>query len=165
MYALLGQGVAKIIQEHPRARYASIHQTPAFPYMGNKLGVSGQHSNILTIPIAAETTWTCGYKEKFEEEVLPFICSDDGTWEPDLILICAGYDALDSDELASVSLQAKDYQVMISRLFTHLHKSSCGAPIALGLEGGYQLSKFAGGGNLPDALSNTIQGLIERADK
>ncbi|CAJ1942238.1 unnamed protein product [Cylindrotheca closterium] len=156
-----GQGVAKIIQKYSRARYVSIHQTPAFPYMGNKLGVSGEHLNVMTIPIPAETTWTCGYKEKFEEKVLPFVCSDNDSWKPNLVLICAGYDALDSDELASVSLQAKDYKAMASRLVKHLRENESSASIALGLEGGYQLSEFAGGGNLPNAVTATIQGLTE----
>lgn len=157
--------MAKIIQKYPRARYVSIHQTPAFPYMGNKLEVTGEYSNIKTVPIEAETTWTCGYREKFEEQVLPFVCSDDDSWKPDLVLICAGYDALDSDELASVSLQATDYKVMISRLIEHLREKQCAASIALGLEGGYQLSEFAGGGNLANAVSNSIEGLIQAGNE
>ena len=150
-----GQGVADIIQKHDRARYVSVHQSPAFPYMGSKSGVQGKYSNIMVIPIRAETTWTCGYREKFEEEVLPFLRSD--TWAPDLILVCAGYDALDSDELASVSLSARDFGEMTSKLFSEI-----GPSVALGLEGGYQLSEFAGGGNLADAVVETIQSLTQK---
>jgi acetoin utilization deacetylase AcuC-like enzyme len=73
-----GQGVAQILPKYNRARYVSIHQTPAFPYLGEKFAVSGDHNNdILTIPIPADTTWTCGYREKFEEHVLPFLMSED----------------------------------------------------------------------------------------
>jgi acetoin utilization deacetylase AcuC-like enzyme len=148
-----GQGVADIVKNHPRARYVSIHQSPAFPYMGDKREVLGEHNNILTLPIVAETTWSCGYQNIFEKEVLPFLKSE--SWEPDLILICAGYDALDSDELASVSLQARDYGEMTRQIL-----QTSQAPLILGLEGGYQLSEMAGGGNLADAVVETVQELV-----
>jgi acetoin utilization deacetylase AcuC-like enzyme len=158
-----GQGVAMILQNYPRARYVSIHQSPAFPYQGAKFVVTGNHSNVLTIPIIADTTWSSGYREKFESHALPFIMSDD--WRPDIVLICAGYDALDSDELASVGLVARDYGEMIDMLSSHLKKKVDGSsdiPIALGLEGGYQLSDMAGGGNLADAVVATLQALADR---
>jgi len=153
-----GQGVADIIQKYDRARYVSIHQSPAFPYMGSELQVQGEYENVMTIPIDAETSWRCGYKEKFENEALPFIRSN-SSWEPDLVLICAGYDALDSDDLASVSLQARDYGEMTTKLLRHLGGKKR-IPVVLGLEGGYQLSEMAGGGNLADAVTETIQALI-----
>jgi acetoin utilization deacetylase AcuC-like enzyme len=52
-----GQGTADILAGHPRARFASVHQAPAFPYQGEKLEVTGEHKNILTIPISPSTTW------------------------------------------------------------------------------------------------------------
>lgn len=53
-----GQGVADILQHHPNARYVSLHQVPAFPYMGEKRGVEGMYQNILNIPVPAESTWS-----------------------------------------------------------------------------------------------------------
>lgn len=121
-----GQGVADILQHYDRARYVSIHQTPAFPYVGEKRGTHGIHKNIMTIPIPADTTWTCGYKHMFEEVALPFLYNSHPTepagdkWEPDLVIVCAGYDALASDELASVSLTAKDYGRMSRSLLNRI---------------------------------------------
>lgn len=165
-----GQGVANMLQKYHRARYVSIHQTPAFPYLGTKLKVSGDHNNILTIPIIADTTWSCGYRDKFEKHVLPFVISED--WQPDLVLICAGYDALDSDELASVGLMVQDYGSMITKLRMYLKENGRwdattrrSIPIALGLEGGYQLSETAGGGNLGDAVLATLHGLLLEEDQ
>ncbi len=154
-----GQGVAKILQNYERARYVSIHQSPAFPYLGGKFAITGDHKNVLTIPIIADTTWSSGYREKFVEAVLPFILS--GDWKPDIVLICAGYDALDSDELASIGLVPNDYAEMINKLKSHLQANGRGPiPIVLGLEGGYQLSEMAGGGNLGDAVVATLQSLL-----
>jgi acetoin utilization deacetylase AcuC-like enzyme len=174
-----GQGVADILQRYERARYVSIHQYPAFPYEGgSKRTIHGRFQNILTLPMAAETSWTCGYQALLEEQALPFLIPDYSKtsscnaeedknetttkWEPELLLICAGYDALDSDELASVNLQAKDFGTM-TRALMQRFKMVRGRPasIALGLEGGYQLSPMAGGGNLPDAVIETIQALVE----
>ena len=163
-----GQGVADIILNHERVRYASIHQFPAFPYEGTKLKIHGPYRNVLTVPIQAETTWSRGYEEKFEKEVLPFLkSSSDGhdnneKWDPDLIIVCAGYDALDSDTLASVGLRAIDYGTMTRQLIRLFHESGKPAAIALGLEGGYQLSEFTGAnGNLPDAVVETIRAISE----
>jgi len=55
-----GQGVADIARQHPNLRYVSIHQCPAFPYLGETFGVQGSHENVMTIPVQAGVTWgTC----------------------------------------------------------------------------------------------------------
>lgn len=126
-----GQGVADIVADLSNIRYVSMHQVPAFPYTGQSRGVHGKHKNILTVPIAPDSSWACGYHELFTEKVLPFCSSPD--WEPDLIIVCSGYDALSSDELASCSLVAEDYGKMTRLLRDYLGDS---AKIMFGLEGG-----------------------------
>jgi acetoin utilization deacetylase AcuC-like enzyme len=64
---------------------------------------------------------------------VPFCSSPD--WKPDLVIVCAGYDALGSDELASCSLIAEDYMKMTAMLREHLDVN---AKIVFGWEGGYQ---------------------------
>jgi acetoin utilization deacetylase AcuC-like enzyme len=152
-----GQGVADIVQRYYRARYVSIHQLHAFPYMGETCAVVGEHANIMTIPIPAETTWSCGYEQALTEKAFPFLRTE-GEWDPDLVLVCAGYDALDSDELASVSLQAVDYGRMARQLRDYISPT---AGLMLGMEGGYQLGQYAGGGNLADAVVETVKALVE----
>ena len=125
--------------------------------MGETYKIFGDHQNIMTIPIPAETTWTGGYEQALTEQALPFI-RNVREWEPDLVIVCAGYDALDSDELASVSLQATDYGRITRLLRRHIQST---AGLMLGMEGGYQLSKFAGGGNLADAVVETAKALME----
>jgi acetoin utilization deacetylase AcuC-like enzyme len=92
-----------------------------------------------------------------------------GVWEPDLVVVSAGFDALDSDPLASVSLQASDFGRMADRLHEHLVRESLSPlcrkkrrpAIVLGLEGGYQIDETSGGGNLPVAVVAMIQALLE----
>jgi acetoin utilization deacetylase AcuC-like enzyme len=163
------KGVADIVMNNDRMRYVSIHQTPAFPYLGEQRKLEGKFQNVYTIPMPAETSFTCGYRDLFLK-ALEFV-SETAVWEPDLVIVCAGYDALDSDELASVSLQADDYRTMTDMLHHHLVATcttrrtkagddlSLSIPTIFGLEGGYQLSPMAGGGNLQDAVLKTIEAI------
>lgn len=149
-----GQGVADIVRKHDRLRYVSSHQVPAFPYMGESKGVQ-DGGNILTLPMPADTTWTCGYHTLFDQ-ALDFVVGDD--WQPDLVIVCAGYDALSSDELASCSLSASDFGRMVRVLRQRL---PAGTPVMLGLEGGYQLGDVGAAGNLPQAVVETVRALAE----
>lgn len=156
-----GQGVADIICSFPNIRYVSMHQVPAFPYLGERNAVIGEHKNIKTIPIPADSTWSCGYESLFTGKLLPF-CYEEGAWEADLVIVCAGYDALSSDELASCNLNAEDYFKMTTLLREHIghgnqswQKQTVG--LMFGLEGGYQLGDKVPGGNLADAVLETIK--------
>lgn len=80
-----GQGVADIVRHYPdNMRYVSIHQTPAFPYEGEKTEMKG---NCLTLPMPPDTTWTCGYRSLLES-ALAFCCCEG--WQPDLVVVCSG---------------------------------------------------------------------------
>jgi acetoin utilization deacetylase AcuC-like enzyme len=185
-----GQGIADIVQrqqqrqqqqqqsdeeeqyeydEPPRIRYVSIHQTPAFPYEG---GQRRTVSNVRTIPIPPDTTWTSGYEAAFRD-ALDFCCGGGGdssdhpdennVWQPDVIIVCAGYDALASDELAGTSLTQDDYYQMTRLLLDRIQSLPMPRPkLMFGLEGGYQLRDECGPcGNFPDAVVRTLQALME----
>ena len=167
-----GQGVADIIQNYPNIRYVSMHQVPAFPYSGQSRSIFGQYQNVKTVPIQPDSTWKCGYETMFTEEVLPF-CYDQVEWDADLIIVCAGYDALNSDELASCSLNANDFGTMTTLLKEYVglvrmneedekkyevqQREKRHVGLMFGLEGGYQLGKDVPGGNLPDAVLATLK--------
>lgn len=156
-----GQGVADIVRtkEWGRdCRYVSMHQVPAFPYEGERRGFAGEFKNVLTVPIQPDSTWTCGYQDAFTQYALPFVRDDQGTWDPDLVIVCAGYDGLDSDELASTSLTAEDYGKMARLLRERIGPDT---KVLVGLEGGYQLKERAAGGNLADAVVETVMALAE----
>lgn len=149
-----GQGISDIVQDFPNVRYVSMHQYPAFPYDGGRREVQGKYKNIFTIPLPADSTWTCGFESAFMNHVLPFCSSN--KWKPDLVIVCAGYDALDSDELANCSLNAKDYETLTQRLKSHIGKD---VKIMFGLEGGYQLRDDVQGETLMNSVISTIEGL------
>lgn len=151
-----GQGVADIVKSHENIRFVSIHQTPAYPYEGEKLEVVGQHQNVMTIPMPPDTTWTCGYRDLYQK-ALEFCCNE--SWHPDLVIVCAGYDALASDHLASTSLIAEDYGRMVRLLREHVGNQ---VAIMFGLEGGYQLADSGPSGNLPDAVLETVKAMTRK---
>ena len=107
----------------------------------------------------------CGYKDAYDK-ALEFGL-DVGVWEPDLVIVSAGFDALDSDPLATVSLQADDFRKMTGTLCRRVSELSSSSQkkkkigIVLGLEGGYQLDEMAGGGNLQGAVVATLQALLD----
>lgn len=148
-----GQGVADIVRQRANnntIRYVSLHQVPAFPYEGEQLAKDDQ---VLTIPLQPDTTWACGYEEKFHQ-ALEYLTE----WDPEVVLVCAGYDALSSDDLASVNLNADDYGKMTELLIENFPD----ARIAFGLEGGYQLDDVGPTGNLGDAFAKTVGAFLDK---
>ena len=81
------------------------------------------------------------YEPLLLERALPFLKEFDA----DVYIVCAGYDALASDELAQVSLLPENYE-SISR---HI-KRELGSKILFGLEGGYNLR------DLPIAIERSL---------
>jgi len=59
----------------------------------------GPNNNLLHIPVPAYTDMR-QYKPIFESQALPFLKEHN----PDLVIVCAGYDTLADDELAQVRL-------------------------------------------------------------
>ncbi|CAM9630866.1 unnamed protein product [Ectocarpus sp. 6 AP-2014] len=123
-----GNGVAALVKGDARIRYCSIHQGGIFPGSGGAED-SGPLGNLKHLPFfGVDETWET-YEPRFEEAVKWL-----EEFKPDLVLVSAGYDALEADELATASLQPKDYGRMGKRL-----KEVFGSKVAFGLEGGYNL--------------------------
>ena len=66
-------------------------------------------------------------------------------FQPDIIIVCAGYDALSSDDLSNLMLHPNDYRIISQHL-----KDNFGEKIIFGLEGGYNIKE------LPFAIKETI---------
>lgn len=96
------------------------------------------------------------YLRRLKTEALPFLLGTGGGggWKPDLLIICAGFDALDNDPLAGLTLHPNDFHASVEAIV------QAGFPrekIALGLEGGYDLDLFAG---MPGGLLRTCAALV-----
>ncbi len=126
-----GNGTEAIVEHNPQIIYCSLHEYPCYPGTG-KSEDKGLHNNILNLPISASTTGK-EYQLLFQQQVIPFIQQ----FNPDLLIISAGYDANQDDPLASVCLQPEDYQIFTEYCLTITPN------ILFGLEGGYNLNALA----------------------
>ena len=122
-----GNGTQNIIQSNPNIAYASIHQFPFYPGTGSQFE-QGDHKNVLNIPISANLG-SKEYLQKFDDYVFPFLQS----FNPDILMISAGFDAHRRDPLAGINLETKDFAYMTRQCL------KIQSNILLGLEGGYDL--------------------------
>ena len=149
-----GNGVAAILADEPRARYCSTHEEGGFPRSGLDELDRGPQSNLLHLPLPPGCDGV-EYLRRLKEDALPFLLGRDINWQPDILLICAGYDALEADSLAGMRLEPDDFAQSIRFIVEEF-----GFPqerIALGLEGGYSLDLENG---LPAGIVKTCEAFV-----
>jgi acetoin utilization deacetylase AcuC-like enzyme len=122
-----GNGTQAIVENQAQIAYCSLHEFPHYPGTGYA-SERGMHGNVLNLPMQAGST-LADYQPLFEQQVIPFLQK----FQPDLLIVSAGYDANHSDPLSGVSLQPKDYGIFTKYCLQVTSK------ILFGLEGGYDL--------------------------
>ncbi|BAZ46210.1 histone deacetylase superfamily protein [Chondrocystis sp. NIES-4102] len=127
-----GNGTEEIVRDNPKIAYCSLHQHPCYPGSGSNKQEHGQYQNILNLPMAIGSK-IADYQIVFEQEVMPFLSN----WQPDLVIVSAGYDANRNDPLAEIALEPTDYNLLTKYI---LQITKC--PL-FGLEGGYHLETLA----------------------
>ncbi len=126
-----GNGTQAIVESNPNIGFCSLHESPQYPYTGYA-EERGQHNNVLNFPMRSGSTRQ-DYEPLFQEKIVPFFRS----FQPDLLIISAGYDANKADPLAHISLQPSDYGI-----FTQYCRQICDR-LLFGLEGGYDYHALA----------------------
>ena len=141
-----GNGTQASFMDDPGTVYISIHQDHFYPYEGNVEDIAEGEAKGTTVNIPLpEGTAGDVYRRAWEELVMPIVSQ----FEPDWILVSAGYDAHTDDMLAGMDLVASDYGWMAARLGqVHPHRRTIFV-----LEGGYDLEA------LEDSTSATVRGL------
>lgn len=127
-----GNGTQNIIEDNPHIIYCSLHQYPAYPGTGSNSDTGGKYHNVLNLPMTPESSMI-NYQPIFEKKVIPFLSE----FNPDLLIVSAGYDANEKDPLANIYLQPKDYG-FFTNLILPITRN-----ILFGLEGGYDLESLA----------------------
>jgi acetoin utilization deacetylase AcuC-like enzyme len=126
-----GNGTQEAVWENSQIAYISTHQAPFYPGTGWPQE-TGAHSNILNLPIAANTGMA-DYLPTFEQRVLPFLVK----FKPDLLIVSAGFDANRDDPLANICLLPQDFGTLTKLCLQHTRK------ILFGLEGGYDFASLS----------------------
>jgi acetoin utilization deacetylase AcuC-like enzyme len=149
-----GNGTQDIFYSDGQVLYLSAHQSPFYPGTGGAAEVGqGQGRGLsVNVPLPAGSGEET-YAAAFAGVLLPVLRA----FGPALILVSAGYDAHAADPLGGMSLEAASFGRFAAHLAS-LTRQIGAAPLALVLEGGYNL------GALTEGVAATIRGVEEQQD-
>jgi acetoin utilization deacetylase AcuC-like enzyme len=145
-----GNGTAEAFRDRNDVLFASIHQHGIYPGSGalEDVGSGAGEGYTINLPVPAgsdEELWLA----LIEQIVVP--AAD--AFEPELVLISAGFDAHRADPLAGCDLETGSFAEMARRLRDLA--ASHGAPLGLVLEGGYAPEVLA------DSVAVTLAALAD----
>ncbi len=134
-----GNGTQHTFEEDPDVFYISLHQYPYYPGTGAQYdtGTGKGEGTTLNCPMSAGLG-DDSYREAFKDKIVPAVCN----FNPDAILISAGFDAHQADPLASIRLNTESYGWMTKEMMSLAEKYCEGKLISV-LEGGYDFQALA----------------------
>lgn len=135
-----GNGTQDIFYEDPHVFFFSIHQQPLYPGTGHlhETGSGNGAGTIANVPMPAGMVDDV-YMRVWDEVLLPLL----RRWEPQLVLLSAGYDAHWRDPLSDMRLSVAGYGELAARLLEVTDEYE--APLVVLLEGGYDLEAVSYG--------------------
>ncbi len=136
-----GNGTEAIFRDDESVLFVSLHQWPFYPGTGGP-GTSDEHT--LNVPLRAGSG-DAEYLRAFDALVEPAVRE----FEPDLVLVSAGFDAHVGDPLAEMEVTENGFRELARRC------ASLGPRVAAVLEGGYNLETLPG---LVDAALEGFRG-------
>jgi acetoin utilization deacetylase AcuC-like enzyme len=131
-----GNGSQDIFWSDRTVMYASTHQMPLYPGTG-KANERGEHNTIVNAPLGPGDG-SEEFRAAFTRSILPRVKE----FQPQLIVISAGFDAHMRDPLANLNLIEADFEWATRRLMEIADESANGRVISV-LEGGYDLQALA----------------------
>lgn len=127
-----GNGTEDILANDPSVLICSSFQSPFYPYAS----FCKVCPNIVNTELSPGTS-SKEFRKKISETWLPKL--DD--FKPQLLLISAGFDAVDEDPLAELKLLPEDFGWITQKLCEVADRHAGGRIVSM-LEGGYNLSKL-----------------------
>jgi acetoin utilization deacetylase AcuC-like enzyme len=142
-----GNGTQHMFESDPRVLYVSIHQAPYYPGTGaaDEIGVLQGEGFTVNLPLevgAVDEDYRC----VSAEIILPILRQ----FQPDLVLVSAGFDAHARDPLAGMRLTTGAFAAMTLEL-RQVAEECCGGRIVAVTEGGYDLP----------ALADSLQAVVD----
>lgn len=131
-----GNGTQEILWDESRCLTFTSQQIPLWPGTGTE-EEQGHYNNIVNIPLPPGSTGEL-MRQKYEALVFPVLRK----FEPDLILISAGFDAHEADPLAELNWSTADFSWLTERL-CKIAEECCEGRLVSTLEGGYDLKALA----------------------
>jgi len=142
-----GNGTQHLFEADPHVLYMSTHQYPYYPGTGasGEIGRDAGRGFTVNLPLEAGAV-NEDYQTVFARVVLPVLRQ----FEPDLLIISAGFDAHENDPLGGMRLTSAAFAAMTSEL-RGVAEDCCRGRIVAAVEGGYDLH----------ALRASLDGAIE----
>ncbi|RAQ98280.1 histone deacetylase family protein [Thermogemmatispora tikiterensis] len=134
-----GNGTQNIFYRDPRVLYFSTHQAPFYPGTGrsDERGEGEGLGTTINVPLPATTGFET-YEPVFRQVMAP--AAD--RFQPQLILVSAGFDAHWKDPLANMYLSTAGFAQLIM-IIIKLAKDLCDGRLIMVQEGGYDLQANA----------------------
>jgi len=133
-----GNGTEALFADDPTVLTVSVHQWPFWPGSG---GPGANSDELVNVPLPAGSGDT-EYREAFESVVEPAVMR----FEPDLVLVSAGFDAHRDDPLAEMEVTIEGFRELASRC------AALSPHVGVVLEGGYNLD------TLPELVAAALEG-------
>lgn len=131
-----GNGTQALVQDDPGIRFLSMHQWPFYPGTG-VADDCGPHGNVRNVPMAPgldPLVYVEAFERSFDQITTGF--------EPDLILVSAGFDCLAGDAIGGFTLEMEHVD-RLTRFVTASADKMCGGRVVSVLEGGYTPPRLA----------------------
>jgi len=128
-----GNGTEDIVTDDERVLFCSTFQHPFYPHSG----YDSTAANIVNAPLPSGANGQV-FREAVEKHWLPRL----EAFAPQLILVSAGFDAHQADDMANLNLVDADYGWITRRLCEQADRSAGGRVVST-LEGGYDLHALA----------------------
>jgi len=146
-----GNGTQEIFYDDPTVFYISLHQYPFYPGTGSsdEKGTGKGYGFTLNFPMPAGSDDE-DYLKVFGEEIVPAL----EKFQPEFIIISAGFDAHRDDPLAGMNLTEEAFHKM-TKLTNEVARKFSNSKILSVLEGGYNLKALA------LSVESHLKGLLE----
>ncbi len=124
-----GNGSQHSFASEPRVLYASSHQMPLYPGTGERseIGVN----NIINVPLPPNAG-SKQLRQTYQTQILPALQD----FDPQLLLVSAGFDAHRLDPLANLNWDTEDFGWLGEQLLD-VAEQCCSGRLVATLEGGY----------------------------
>ncbi len=136
-----GNGTQAAFYADPTVAYFSTHQSPFYPGTGafDEIGVGEARYTTCNAPVPRNATLEL-YDAIYREVFVPF-CD---RFQPDLILLSAGYDTHWRDPMANILLDTPALALLTLRVY-QMAETYCAGRLVGVLEGGYDMEALADG--------------------
>ncbi|MDG3041370.1 histone deacetylase family protein [Roseicyclus marinus] len=131
-----GNGTQDVLWNEPRALFVSSQQIPLYPGTG-AASERGGSNNMLNLPLPPGSGGA-EMRRAYQTQAFDRL----RTWQPELILISAGFDAHADDPLANLSWTEADF-AWLTRALCDIADEVCAGRVVSTLEGGYDLPALA----------------------